>query len=49
MTVVTSLGMGAEIGFAMYYTVEHYTGDTEKKKLDLKTYQFVAAATDDTG
>ena len=47
--MVTSLGMGVEIGFAMYYTVEHYTGDTEKKKLDMKTYQFVVATTDDAG
>lgn len=44
-TVMTNLEMGVEAEFAMYYTV----ADTEKKKLGLKTYQFVVAATNDVG
>ena len=48
-TVMTSLEMAVETDFAMYYTVEYCTADTEKKKLGQKTYQFVAVATDDAG
>lgn len=48
-TVVTSLDMVAGIDFSTYYTVEHYTVETEKKKLGLETYQIVTAATDGAG
>ena len=44
-TEVTSLEMGAGIDFATYYIVEHYTAETENKRLGPKTYQIVAAAT----
>ena len=37
-TVVTSLEMGVGIDFATYYMVEHYTAETEKKRLGPKTY-----------
>ena len=47
--VMTNLEMGVETDFAMYYNVEYCTADTEKKRLGMKTYQFVAAATDDAG
>lgn len=47
MIVVTNLEMGVD--FATYYIVEHYTVETEKKKLGPKTYQTVATAIDDTG
>ena len=45
--MVTNLEMGVD--FATYYIVEHYTVGTEKKKLGLKTYQTVVAATDGAG
>ena len=48
-TEVTSLGAGVGVDFATYYIVEHYTAEAEKKKLGLKTYQIVAAATDGAG
>ena len=49
MTVVTSLETGVGIDFATYYIVEHYTVETEKKKLGLETCQIVSAATDGAG
>ena len=48
MTLVTNLERGVEVDFATYYIVEHYTVETEKKKLGPKTYQTVATATDGT-
>jgi len=48
-TVVTNLEMVVEVDFATYYIVEHYTVETEMKKLRPKTYQTVPAATDGTG
>jgi len=45
---VTNLEIEVEVDFATYYIVEHYTVETEKKKLCLKAYQTVAAATDGT-
>ena len=48
-TEVTSLGTGVGIDFATYYVVEHYTAETENKKLGLETYQIVVAATDGAG
>jgi len=48
-TVVTNLETGVEVDFATYYIVEHYTVKTKKKKLGLKTYQTVVAATNGVG
>ena len=48
-TVVTSLETEVGIEFATYYIVEHYIVEAEKKKLGLKTYHIVSAATDSAG
>ena len=45
-TVVTSLETGVGIDFATYYIVEHYTAETENKRLGPKTYQIFVTATD---
>ena len=47
--MVTSLEMEVGIDFATYYIVEHYIIGAEKKKLGLKTYHIVSAATDAAG
>ena len=47
--VVTSLRMGLGADFATYYIVENYIVEAEKKRLGLKTYQIVLAATSGTG
>jgi len=46
---VTSLGARVGIDFATYYVVEHYTAETEKKRLGLESYQIDATTTDGAG
>ena len=48
-TMVTSFKIVVETDFATYYIVEHYTMETEKKRLGLKAYQIVLAATGGAG
>ena len=47
--VVTSLKMGFGVDFSTYYIVEHYIVEAEKRRLGLKTYQIVLAATGGAG